>query len=136
MPTEPEDNKEADLLRRSKVSPYLWAMFAAWDHTGRKETPEGARVANAGDTPVVPITIELKDPDTTELTRAGISFKHAFGLFYTAEIPLDRLDSLVDLESILRVHHEPSTKPTLDDSIPEIRCSSVRNPQFPFSGTN
>lgn len=134
--TEPNDKKVAELLRRSKVSAHLRAMVADWELRERKETPAGARAVKTGGVPVVRVAIELKAPDTTELTRAGIDVTHLFGLYFAAEIPLDRLDSLADLESIRRVHHEQPTEPGLDDSIPEIRCSSVRNSQFPFSGTN
>jgi subtilisin family serine protease len=40
------------------------------------------------------------------------------------------------MSSVLRVHHEEPTQPTLDDSIPEIRAGSVRNSSVPFGGTN
>jgi subtilisin family serine protease len=135
-PSEPNDKKDAELLRRSKISPHLIAMLNDWERRERKETPAGAIAAKLGDIPVVRVLIELKAPDTTELTRAGIRFTHLFGLFHAAEVPLDRIESLADLESVLRVHHEEPNKPALDDSIPEIRCSTIRNPQFPFTGSN
>jgi subtilisin family serine protease len=135
-PNEPKNKEEAELLRRSKVSAHLRAMVADWERRGRTEIPAGTKVDKPGDVPVIRVVIELKTPDTTELTQAGIDITHYFGFFFVAEIPLDRLDSLADLESIQRVHYERPTLPGLDDSIPEIRCNSVRNSQFPFSGTN
>jgi subtilisin family serine protease len=120
---------DPELLRRSKVSPHLWAVALDWQ---RRRDEEGESSA----VPVVRVLIELKVPDTGELERAGINLTPLFGLFFSADVPLDRLDDLAELESILRIHHEPPTKPGLDDSIPEIRGASVRNAQHPFSGTD
>jgi subtilisin family serine protease len=133
---EPKDKKDAELLRRSKISAHLRALVSDWEFRDRKEIPPGTKVDKPGDIPVGRVLIELKEPDTTELVREGLTFTHLFGLFYSSEVPLDRIDSLADLESIRRVHHEEPNKPALDDSIPEIRCNTVRNRQFPFSGTN
>jgi minor extracellular serine protease Vpr len=135
-PTGSNDKSKAEVLRRSKISPHLLAMIADWERRERRETPSRAKAAKPGEIPVVPVLIELNSQDTSELVRAGIQFKHLFGLFYAADVPLDKVEPLADLESIVHVHMERSTKPTLDDSIPEIRCNSVRNSSFPFEGTN
>jgi subtilisin family serine protease len=55
---------------------------------------------------------------------------------YSAQIRLDQLDNLADLVTILRVHHEPKQEPDLDDSIPEVRANTVRNPSYPFAGAD
>lgn len=130
------DGNDADLQRRSKISPHLQAMVLDWEQRQRTQVPAGAKSRETDPVPFVSVLIELKRPDTSELEQAGVDFKPLFGLFYSADVPLDRLDSLADLDSILRVHHEPEMKPTLDDSIPEIRANTVRNPHHPFSGTN
>ena len=135
-PSEPKDKKDADLLRRSKISPHLLAMIADWEFRGRKETPTRAKARKPGEIPLVPVLIELNSADTSELVRAGVQFKHLFGLFYAADIPLDKVEALADLASIVHAHIERAGEPALDDSIPEIHCSSVRNSSFPFSGTN
>jgi subtilisin family serine protease len=134
-PNEPKD-EDAELLRRSKISPYLVAMLIDWERRERKETPARAKVPIAGDTPVVAVLIELKRPDPSQLAQAGFTVTHLFGNFYAADVPLDRLEALADIESVFHVHHEKSTKPALDDSIPEIHCNTVRNPNFPFTGAN
>lgn len=126
----------AELLRRSKISPHLLAMIADWERRDRRETPSRARPAAAGQPPVVAVLIELNTADTGELVRAGVKFKHLFGRFYAADLPLDKIEGLADLDSVVHVHIERATTPSLDDSIKEIRCSSVRNSSFPFAGTN
>jgi subtilisin family serine protease len=127
---------DPELLRRSKVSPHLWAMLMDWERRRQEDAESGATQLESLAIPLVKVLIELKGSDTGELEAAGIEFQHYFDLFYAAEVALDRLDELADLESILRVHHEAKSKPALDDSIPEIRASTVRNPRHPFSGTN
>lgn len=127
---------DPELLRRSKVSPHLWAMAMDWERRRREDAESGSRQLEPATVPLVKVLIELKEADTRELEAAAIDFQHLFGLFYSAEVPLDRLDELANLESILRIHHEPETKPALDDSIPEIHAATVRNPAFPFSGTD
>src|SRR5882724_8992197 len=131
-PAGPDD----ELIRRSKISPHLLAMVMDWELRGRKETPSCAKVSAISDIPVASVLIELKTTDTSELVSAQIPFKHLFGLFYAADIPLDKIIGLAYLDGIHHVHIERSTKPTLNDSIPEIRCKSVRNESFPFGGTN
>ena len=135
-PTEPNDRARRELLRRSKISPHLWAMIADWERRGRSVTPARAKGATAEGIPLVAVLIEMKSTDTAELVRAGVRFQHSFGLFYSAHVPLDKIEALADLESIEHVHIERQTKPALNDSIPEIRCNTVRNSQPPFSGTN
>jgi len=135
-PSEPKDKKDAELLHSSKISPHLVAMLIDWERRERKETPARTKAPKTGDTPVVAVLIELKRPDPGELAQAGFTVTHLFGNFYAAEVPLDRLEALADIESVFHVHHEKATKPALDDSIPEIRCNTVRNPHFPFTGAN
>lgn len=128
-----DSDSPQDLLLRSKISPHLLAVIADW--TRRRS--EGETIAAAsGATPLIKVLVELKEENTSELQAAGIEFSHLFGLFYSAEIPITRLTEVALLDSVLRVHEEKQTKPSLDDSIPEIRCATVRNPQHPFSGTN
>lgn len=134
-PNEPKDT-DAELLRRSKISPHLVAMLIDWERRERKETPPQTKVPKTGGIPVVSVLIELKRPDPSQLTQAGFTFTHHFDNFYAAEVPLDHIYALDDIESVLHVHHDRSMKPALDDSIPEIRCSTVRNPHFPFMGAN
>lgn len=140
--TAPEDgNKEhagadPELLRRSKISPHLRAIIGDWERRGRTLVPPGAKEGAPGGNPTAPVLIELKGTDTSELERAGIAFQHLFKTFYGAELPLDEIERLADFESILRVHHEERMKPSLNDSIPEIRANTVRNPEHPFGGTN
>src|SRR5215475_1165655 len=135
-PGEPKDKHGAQSSRRSKISPHLIAMLVDWERRDRKETPPRATAPSAGDVPVVPVLIELKQPDPSTLIQAGFHVTHLFGLFYAADVALDRLEALADIDVVFHIHHEKQTKPTLDDSIPEIRCNTVRNPQFPFSGAN
>lgn len=116
-----------DLQLRSKVSPHLRAIYLDWDRRRR----EGESV---GPVPVENVLIELVEPDPAELIHAGIAFTPLFGKFYSAKLAVDKLDDVAKLPSVFRIHHEPRLEPTLDDSIPEIRASSVRNARFPFSG--
>ena len=127
---------DPELVRRSKVSPYLRFSAEKWERERKEALDAGAEPHAPPTAPTVRVLIELTGPDTSELERAGIQFEHSFGLFFVANVPLDRLDELAGLPSILRIHHEQGTKPTLDDSIPEIRASTVRNKQAPFSGTD
>jgi subtilisin family serine protease len=127
---------DPELMRRAKVSPHLRAAAAEWERSSKEaQSAEGER-AVAPVAPEVRVLIELARPDTSELQKSGLAFEHLFGLFYVAKVSLDRLDDLARLDSILRIHHEQGTAPTLDDSIPDIRASTVRNPQYPFSGTD
>ncbi len=118
-----------DVRIHSKVSPHLRAVAFDWARRNR----ESAQPAPA---PAVRVLIELAGTDTSELAASGIAFAPLFGTFYSARIPLDKLDDIARLPSVIHIHHEAQTKPGLDDSIPEIRASSVRNPQYPFSGTD
>lgn len=127
---------DPELVRRSKVSPYLWFAAAEWKRKRKEASDAAAEPEAAALAPAVRVLIELTGPDTTELQRTGIPFEHSFGLFYVANVPLDRLDDLAGLSSILRIHHEQGTKPALDDSIPEIKANRVRNQHPPFSGTD
>ena len=135
-PTEQNDQARSDLLRRSKISPHLWAMIDDWEYRGRTLTPARTRGATREGIPLAPVLIEMKSADTTELVRAGVQFEHLFGLFYSSLVPLDKIEALADIESIEHVHIERQMKPDLKESIPEIRCNTVRNPRPPFSGTN
>ncbi|VVN23035.1 S8 family serine peptidase [Pseudomonas fluorescens] len=134
--SEPKGNKDAELLRRSKISPHLVAMLIDWERRERKETPTRTKASKTGNIPVVAVLIELKLPDPSQLTKAGFIVTHLFGNVYAADVPLDRIEAMADIESVLHIHHEKTTKPALDDSIPEIRCNTVRNPHFPFTGAN
>jgi subtilisin family serine protease len=125
-----------ELQRRSKLSPHLRARAIDWERRRAEERDPGAQESDSAAAPLIKVLIELKRDDTSELKSTRIEFKHVFGLFYSAQVPLNRLEQLAELESVLHIHHEPNLKPTLDDSIPEIRANGVRNPQFPFSGTN
>jgi len=128
---------DPELLRRSKVSPYLWAMAEDWQRRRQEETPgRSTRESGPATEPLVQVLIELTGPDTSELESTGIDFRHLFELVFSAQVPLSRLDELAGLKTILRVHQERVPKVTLDKSIPEIRAATVRNPQHPFSGTN
>ena len=111
------------------MSPHLWAAAVNWERHQQQGTASGP-------VPVVRVLIELESPDATELVRAGIAPTPLFGNVVSAQVPLDRLDDLADMSSVLRVHHEEPTRPTLDDSIPEIRAGTIRNASFPFGGTN
>lgn len=135
-PSEPEGKKDAELLRRSKISPHLVAMLIDWERRERKETPHRTEAPHTGDIPVVAVLIELTLPDPSQLTQAGFIVTHLFGNVYAADVPLVRLEALADIDSVLHIHHEKTTKPALDDSIPEIRCNTVRNLHFPFTGPN
>ena len=126
MPDIPPDE---ELLLRSKVSPHLRAKALDWE---RRHGAERSKVP----VPREKVVIELKGPENGDLRALGIDFTPLLGNFYSAEVPLDRLDDIARLPNVLRIHHEPRMQPTLDDSIPEIRGSSVRNKQFPFNGTN
>lgn len=134
--SESEGEKEAELLRRSKISPHLLAMLVDWERRQRKETPPRTETPHTGDIPVVAVLIELALPDPGKLTQAGFIVTQLFGSVYAADVPLDRLEALADIDSVLHIHHEKTTKPALDDAIPEIRCNTVRNPHFPFTGPN
>ncbi len=126
VPAVPPD----DALRiHAKVSPHLRAAAFDWERRSRES-------AQPGPAPAVKCLVELAGNDTSELAGAGITFSPLFANFYSAQVPLDRLDDIARLASVLHIHHEAQNKPTLDDSIPEIRAGSVRNPQFPFSGTD
>ena len=135
-PNEPKDKEDADLLRRSKISPHLWAMIADWERRGRSVTPARAKGATPSGIPLAPVLIEMKTADTSALVRAGIQFQHLVGLFYSALVPLDKIEPLADIDGLEHVHSERQMKPDLDESIPEIHCNTVRNSQPPFSGTN
>lgn len=136
----PEDSAEAKSeLRRSKVAPKIRALAIDWERRSREEqaelpiahvTPDSAFV------PRVPVLIELKSPDTSELEATGIEFEPLFERFVAADVGLDQVNDLADLDSVVHIHYDKPNKPALDDSIPEIRANTVRNPQFPFSGTN
>lgn len=134
--SESEGEKEAELLRRSKISPHLLAMLVDWERRERKETSLRTEAPHTGDKPIVAVLIELALPDPGKLTQAGFSVTHLFGNVYAADVPLDQLEALANTDSVLHIHHEKTTKPSLDDSIPEIRCNTVRNPHFPFTGAN
>ena len=130
--TDPDPDNPQDLLLRSKISPHLLAVIADWT----RRRAEGEMNVVESPVPLIKVLIELKEANTGELAAAGIDFSHLFGLFYSAEIPITRLTEVALFESVARVHEEKQTTPSLDDSIPDIRCSTVRNPQHPFSGTN
>ncbi len=124
-PARPDD----DLPLRSKVSPHLRAKAVDWERRSREaDVTEPA--------PTEKVLIELTGPDPAELKAAGIDATPLFGTFFSADVPLDKFDDLARLATVLRIHHEPRVEPTLDDSIPEIKANSVRNPQYPFAGTN
>lgn len=127
---------DSELRQVSKVSPHLRAAIADWQQNRRKAGEEGAEREASSTAPLVRVTIELTRPDTAELEEAGVDFKHSFGVFYIANVRLDRLEALAELPTILRIHHSRETEPALDDSIPESRANTVRNPQYPFSGTD
>ena len=135
-PSEPSDSRGAELLRHAKISPHLLAMLVDWERRNRQEYPARAKASSTSDIPVIAVLCELKLPDPSQLTQAGFDVKHLFGNIFAVDVPLDRIEALAAIDSVLHVHHEESTKPTLDDSIPEIRCSTVRNPHYPFTGTN
>jgi subtilisin family serine protease len=134
--SESKGETEAELLRRGRISPHLLAVLVDWERRQRKETPPLAQAQRAGDIPVVAVLIELAQPDPAKLTQAGFSVTHLFSNVYAADVPLDRLVALADIDGVLHIHHEKATRPTLDDSIPEIRCNTVRNPHYPFIGPN
>lgn len=100
-----------ELLRRSKVSPHLRAKAVDWQRRRKEEIQGGLNQDESSAVPLIKVLIELKGPDTSELETAGIDFKHLFGLFFSADVALDRLDDLAELESILRIHHEQTPKP-------------------------
>jgi subtilisin family serine protease len=127
---------DPELVRRSKVSPHLWAMAEDWERRRQESPPGSLDITEPASVPLVKVLIELTGPDTTELESVGVGFRHLFEFVFSAQVPLDRLDELAGLKTILRVHQERTLRPTLDDSIPEIRATTVRNPQHPFSGTN
>ena len=135
-PSSREEQRDADreLLRRSKISPHLSSAAADWGR--RRFEQQSLGIGDTAAAPVVKALIELNVADTTELEQTGIPFTHQFDLVYLAEVPLDRLDELAGLQTVLRVHHDRNLRPSLDDSIPEIRASTVRNAHFPFTGSN
>ena len=130
------DHPDPELVQRSKVSPYLRFAVTDWEQKRKEALDAGVDAQVVEIPPRVRVLIELNVRDPSELEQAGIEFEHAFALFYAANVPVDRLDDVAALPSVLRIHHEQPTTPTLDDSIPEIRANTVRNRPFPFSGTD
>ena len=126
-------------MGHSKVAPKIRALANDWERRSREEQAELpiAHVApESAFVPRVPVLIELNSPDTSELEATGIEFKPLFDLFFSADLRLDQVDAVADLDSVVHVHYDKPNKPALDDSIPEIRANTVRNPTFPFAGTN
>jgi subtilisin family serine protease len=124
---------DPELARRAKVSPHLRVAAVHWEE--RRQERAG-RAGALEKPPVVRVLIELKGPDTSELERTGLALTRLYDHVFSTDVPIDRLDEIAALESVLRIHHEEPTRPTLDDSIPDIRADRVRNPKFPFGGTN
>src|SRR5688572_20169317 len=124
---------DAELARRSKVSPHLRAAITDWEQR-RDEARRAGR--EPPPVPVVQVLIELTGKDTSELSDAGVDFELMIGSFCSASLALDRLAAVAELSTVFRIHHEREPTPALDDSIPEMEVDRVRNPEFPFAGTD
>ncbi len=93
------------VLQRSKVDPLLSAACVDW----ARRRAGGEAVAQSA--PNAKVLIELSGTDTRELSAAGITFEHSFRNFFSAEVPLDRLDELSALATIVRIDAEAAAKP-------------------------
>lgn len=116
------------LIRRQASAPYGLGLRALGRHFDLDlSVPQ----------PVVRALVIVEEGGEEQLAQAGFSIKGRIGNIGSTAVPLDRLDTLANLQRVVYVEAAGRFRPVLDRSVPDTRADRLRRRNFfgTFTGT-